>query len=116
VMITSVESPSTMTFFIPSRFRISRLVCRAPNFVALLVEFPRLLAYNQMILPLLSLINPPILVRPGLPFDASSKFILREPTGGGFQLLSPTWSCGGCLTLLGLHPSFRWKASRIWKS
>jgi hypothetical protein len=113
MLITNVESPSTMTFVIPSRLKISRPVSRAMNSAALLVEFPRLPAYSHMIFPLLSLITPPIPVGPGLPFYALSKFILREPTGGGFQLRSPTWSCGGCLTLLGLCPSFRWKASII---
>jgi hypothetical protein len=105
-----------MAFVIPSRLRISRPVSRALNSAALLVEFPRLPAYSRMMFPLLSLITPPKPVRPGLPFDAPSKFILREPKGGGFQLRSPTWSCGGHLNWLGLRPSFRWKASRIQES
>jgi hypothetical protein len=84
VLITSVESPSTMVFVIPSWLRISRPIYRAPNFAALLIEFPRIPAYSRMIFPLLSLITPPIHVCPRLPFDAPSKFILREPTGGGF--------------------------------
>jgi hypothetical protein len=116
VLITNVESPSTMMFFIPSQLRISRPISRALNSTMLLVEFPRLPVYSRMIFSLLSLITPPILVYPGLPFDAPSKFILREPTGGGFQLRSPTWSCGARLNELGLRLSFRWKDSRIWES
>ena len=114
--MTSVESPSTMALVIPSQCRILWPISRAQNSVALLVEFPRLPVYSQMILPLLSLITPPIHVCPGLPFDAPLKLSLREPSGGGFQLRSPTCSCSGHLTVLGLHPSFSWKASRILRS
>jgi hypothetical protein len=98
VLITTVESPSTMTFVIPYRLIILRPLSKALNSVVLLVEFPKLPVYSRMIFPLLSLINPPIPICPGLPLDAPLKFILTEPTGGGFQLCSPTWSCGGHLT------------------
>jgi hypothetical protein len=94
MLITSAKSPSTMAFIIPSQLRISRPVSRAPNSATLLVEFPRLPTYSRMMFPLLSLITPPKLVLPGFPFTTPSKFNLRELEGGGFQLRSPTWSCG----------------------
>jgi hypothetical protein len=82
----------------PFMLRISRPISRAPNSAALLVEFPILPVYNQIMLPSLSLITPPIPVIPGFPFAAPSKFNLRDPAGGGFQLCSPIWSCGSRLT------------------
>jgi hypothetical protein len=82
VLMTRVESPSMIVFFIPSHLRISRPSFRAPNSVALLVEFPILPAYSQMMLPPLSLTAPPIPTTPGLPFVAPSKFSLTNPNGG----------------------------------
>jgi hypothetical protein len=98
MLITSVESPSMMVFFILSWLRISRPVSRASNSAALLVEFPILPAYSRIMFLSLSLITPPILVSHGFPFDAPLKFNLRDPAGGGFHLRSPIWSCGSRLT------------------
>jgi len=116
MLMTNVESPSTMALFIPSQCRISRMISKAPNFTALFVEFPRLPVYSWMIFPWMSLITPPIHVHLGLPFDALLKFILRDPSGGGFHLCSLTCSCGGRLTWLGLRPHFSWKAFIIQRS
>jgi hypothetical protein len=77
VLMTSTESPSAMTFVIPSRLRIFRPISRALNFASLLVEFPRLPTYNHMMFPLLSLITPPKPVLPGFYFATPSKFNLR---------------------------------------
>jgi hypothetical protein len=90
MLMTSMEPPSTVAFVIPSRFTISRPVSRALNSAMLMVELPKLPMYSRMVFPLLSLTTPPKPILPGLPFAASSKFNLREPNGGGFQLRSPT--------------------------
>jgi hypothetical protein len=89
VLMTSAKSPSTMAFVIPSRAENLKTCFQGPNSAVLLVELLRLPAYSHMMFPLLSLITPPRPVLPGFPFASPSKFKLREPGGGGFQLRSP---------------------------
>jgi len=114
MLMTSAESLSTMAFFIPSQLRISRPVSRVPNSAVLLGDFPRLPMYSHMMFPLLSLITPLRPVLPGFPFTAPSKFNLRETGGGGFQLRSPTWSCGCCLFGLELGHRLVGKPLGLW--
>jgi hypothetical protein len=116
MLITSMESPSMMVFIILSRLRISRQSSRDPTFAVLLVEFPMLPTYNQMMLPPLSLITPLAPTTPRFPFAAPSKFSLRNLDGGGVQLWDPIWSCGLCPTGRLLHQYFSWKKSRIQES
>jgi hypothetical protein len=116
ILMTRVESPSTMVFVILSQLRISCPSSRAPNFAELLVEFPMLPMYSRMMLFPLSLITPPAPATFGFPFVASSKFSLRNPNGGGVQLRAPVSSCGLRSTVRLLHRFFSWKRSRIRES